>query len=67
VWPMILTTMVAVLLEASGSGVGSGGWELARARTAAFLDVPSGKPSRYRPAVIPNVKRRLPRPTTHFR
>jgi hypothetical protein len=32
-----------MLLEASGSGVGSGGWELTRARTAASLDVPSGK------------------------
>src|SRR5512132_3079558 len=41
--PTILTTTVAMLLEASGSGVGSGGCELTRARTAAFLDVPPGK------------------------
>jgi hypothetical protein len=41
--PTILTTTVAMLLEASGSGVGSGGWELTRGLTAASLDVPSGK------------------------
>src|SRR6266511_4545242 len=41
--PTILSTTVAMLLEASGSGVGSGGWELTRALTGASLDVPCGK------------------------
>src|SRR5215831_13073218 len=41
--PTIFTTTVAMLLEVSGSGVGSGACELTKALTVALLDVPAGK------------------------